>query len=110
MLKKKDRTVEQYLRAGAYTCVFRALTTGHGFMPNLSAVLSHADTEKLIRLVRDIRTIFLKAETNMFKDHPQLTNKYLDVFANDGGEQRNEVGEEIVRMADEIARGLFQEE
>ncbi len=50
-----------------------------------------------------------KAEDNMFRDHPDLTDEYLDVFyGSTEMEPRNDVDRKVIAMAREAADGLFK--
>lgn len=44
----------------------------------------------------------------MFRDYPQLSNEYIDVFyGNVESEPRNDVDKKVIEMAREAADGLF---
>ena len=44
----------------------------------------------------------------MFKDYPDLSKDYIDVFYGDvANEPRNEVDKKIIEMAKEVSDGLF---
>ena len=45
----------------------------------------------------------------MFRDHPEVSNEYLDVFYGDMGfEPRNEVDRDVIEIARNIANELFE--
>lgn len=84
-------------------------TLGTRLAVDISRVLSAADQDKLIRALGKIDEICSRVEDNMFHDHPQLSNQYLDVFyGSTDGRPRNEVDEKIIDMAKEAADGLFK--
>lgn len=106
MLSKKQRTMEVYEKAGAEMRLYKSL--GARLATNISQVLSSTDTDKLLRIMGKINEICSKAEDNMFNDHPQLSNEYIDVFYGDTkNEPRNEVDKRIVQLAREAADDLF---
>ncbi len=107
MLKKNRRTVDTYMKAGAEMRLFKNL--GTRLAVDISQVLSATDTEKLLRALDKVDEICSKAEDNMFRDHPELPDEYIDVFyGNTGDEPRNDVDEEIIRMAKKVADELFE--
>ena len=106
MLSKKQRTMEVYEQAGAEMRLYKSL--GARLATHISQVLSSTDTDKLLRIMGKINEICSKAEDNMFNDHPQLSNEYIDVFYGDTkNEPRNEVDKRIVQLAREAADDLF---
>ncbi len=106
MLSKKYRTMERYKKAGAKMRLFKTL--GVKMITEISSVLSAADRYKLMCAMDKVDEICSKAEDNMFRDYPQLTGEYIDVFygATDY-EPRNDVDREIIEMAREAADELF---
>ena len=107
MLQKKRRTVDTYMKAGAKMRLFKTL--GTRMVVDISRVLSASDTQKLMRALDKVDEICSKAEDNMFRDHPELPNMYIDVFyGNIGDEPRNDVDREVITLAREAADGLFE--
>ena len=95
------------MKAGAKMRLFKTL--GTRLVVDISQVLSATDTDKLMRALDKVDEICSKAEDNMFRDHPELSDKYIDVFyGNIGGKPRNEVDEKVIRMAREAADELFE--
>lgn len=108
MIKKSERTLEMYKRAGAEMRLLKALEgriwTGFG---NL---VSAQDQDKLLRAFRAIDAVCSNAEDNMFRDYPELGSEYTDVFYGaTSAEPRNSLDEEILAKAKETADGLFRE-
>lgn len=107
MLNKKDRTLERYMKAGAEMRLYKEL--GTKLAVDISTVLSAADTDKLLKAMSRIDEVCSAAEDNMFKDHPRVSNEYLDVFYGVTYEKpRNEVDRKVIAMAREAADGLFK--
>ena len=74
----------------------------------ISPVISAADQDRLISLENKINLICSKAEDNMFRDHPELSNEYLDVFyGNIESRPRNGVDRRVIEMAREAADEVF---
>ena len=78
MIQKNRRTVDTYMKVGAKMRLFKMLGTRTAV--EISQVLSATDTQKLMRALDKVDEICSKAEDNMFRDHPDLTDEYLDVF------------------------------
>ena len=109
MLEKNRRTVDTYMKAGAEMRLFKAL--GTRMAVDISRVLSVSDTNKLLRALGKVDEICSKAEDNMFADHPQLSNQYLDVFyGHTSDEARNDVDRKVIKLAREVADELFEGE
>lgn len=109
MLRKKDRTIDEYKQAGAGMRLFKEL--GAKLAVDMSGVLSAPDYDKLFRALRRIDEVCSRAEDNMFHDYPKLGNEYLTVFyGSTGGKPRNAVDEEIISRAKQVAGGLFERE
>ena len=107
MLQKNRRTVDTYKKVGAKMRLLKTL--GTKVAVEISQVLSASDTEKLLRALEKIDEVCSKAEDNMFRDHPELPDEHVDVFYGSvDKEPRNEIDEEIIRMAREAADGVFK--
>ena len=81
MLSKKERTMDRYKKAGAEMRLLKTL--GGNAAVDISLVLSAADTDKFLKALRMIEEVSLRAEDNMFRDHPELPDEYVDVFFGD---------------------------
>lgn len=87
--------------------LFKSL--GARLITDLGSILLTTDQDKLIRAFRKIQEVCSNAEDNMFKDYPNLSNDYIDVFYGDvGNEPRNEVDKQIISKAKEVSDGLFE--
>lgn len=107
MKKRKDRTLEAYMKAGAEMRLYKAL--GTKLAVDISLLIPAADTDKLLRAMRKIDEVCSNAEDSMFKDYPQIPNEYLDVFYGNMNEKpRNKVDEKVLGLAREAADGLFK--
>lgn len=109
MIHKKERTIDLYKEAGAEMRLFRIL--GDILAIRISRVLSASDSDKFMRALQRIDEVRSRAEDNMFHDHPDLSNEYLDVFYGNFSEKpRNTVDEEIRALAKEKTDELFKRE
>lgn len=107
MLQKKNRTIDEYKRAGAEMRLLKNL--GTKLAVDISKVVSAADYEKLSRALNRIDEVCSHAEDNMFRDFPQLDNQYVDVFyGNVSDFPRNQVDEEQIALAKKVADELFE--
>ena len=107
MINKKERTIELYKRIGAEMRLFRTL--GGNLAIHMSQVLLSTDTDKFMRVLQMIDEVRSRAEDNMFHDHPEISNEYLDVFyGNFNGKPRNAVDAEVMEKAKEKADELFK--
>lgn len=107
MYTKKDRTLDEYKRAGSEMPIFKQL--GTNLAANISKVLSAADSDKLLKALSKVDEICSRAEDNMFRDFPELGSEYTDVFygcIND--DPRNDLDAEIIKMARKTADDLFK--
>lgn len=106
MVSKKERTMERYMKAGAEMRLFKNL--GAKMITDISYVLSAADQDKLMRAMDKVSEVCSRAEDNMFRDYPQLSNEYIDVFYGKVEDTpRNDVDRKVIEMAREAADGLF---
>ena len=107
MYTKKDRTLDEYKRAGSEMRLFKQL--GTTLAVDISKVLSAADTDKLLKALSKIDAICSKAEDNMFHDYPNLGTEYIDVFYGCvNAEPRNDLDAEIIDRAKKISHDLFE--
>ena len=107
MIQKNKRTVDTYMKVGAKMRLFKTL--GTKMTVEISRVLSASDTHKLMRALDKVDEICSRAEDNMFRDHPDLSDQYLDVFyGTTETEPRNEVDRKVIELAREAADGLFK--
>lgn len=107
MIHKRERTLDLYKEAGAEMRLFRTL--GVILAIHISRVLSAPDTDKFLRVLRRIDEVRSRAEDNMFHDHPEISNEYLDVFCgNFKGRPRNAVDAEVMAKAKEKADEIFK--
>ena len=105
MIGKKNRTIETYLRAGAEIRLYKEVY--HHMMQAIGPALYTKDIDKLIRIENQIGIIAIRAEDNMFRDYPELSNDYLCVFHGDiHSRPRNEVDKIVMEMAQVIARNM----
>ena len=106
MLKRNERTMEKYLLAGARMRLYKTL--GTKLVNNISGVLSKEDQGKLIVAMKRIDEVCSKAEDNMFRDYPDLSNEYVDVFYGSTDlSLRNDVDRQVMAIARKVADELF---
>lgn len=107
MLKKYERTIDTYMKAGAKMRLFKTL--GTKLYVDISRVISASDRQKLARALGSVDEICSRAEDNMFRDHPGLSAEYIDVFyGSTGNDPRNDIDRKVIAMAREAADGLFE--
>lgn len=108
MLKKSERTLEVYKRAGAEMRLLKTLQSR--VWTGVGNLVSAQDQDKLLRAFRIIDVVCSNAEDNMFRDHPELGSEYIDVFYGATyAAPRNSLDEEIIAKAKEAADDLFRE-
>lgn len=107
MLAKKNRTIDEYKQAGAEMRLFKNL--GVKLAVDISKVLSAQDQDMLCRALHRIDEVCSRAEDNMFRDFPELSNDYIDVFyGNVNNSPRNQVEAEQIARARQVADELFE--
>ena len=98
MLRKKERTMEIYMKSGAMMRLYKML--GAKLLTEIGAVLSAADQDKMMRAMNKIDEVCSNAEDNMFRDHPDLSDQHIDVFYGCTNDRpRNEVDREVLKLA-----------
>jgi len=106
MIAKKERTLDEYKRAGSEMRLFKQL--GTRLAVDISKVISAADSDKLLRALSKVDEICSRAEDNLFRDHPDLGAEYTDVFYGSvNGEPRNDIDAEMIELAGKMANDLF---
>lgn len=107
MLAKKNRTIDEYKKAGAEMRLFKNL--GTKLAVDISKVVSASDYEMLSRALHRIDEVCSRAEDNMFSDFPELGNEYIGVFYGNVGDQpRNHLDGEIINLAKQVSDELFE--
>lgn len=107
MIRAKERTIDIYKRVGAEMRLLKSVLSK--VTVDVSKVLTATETDKLIKALDRICLICSRAEENMFKDYPNLSNEYTDVFYGAlNFEPRNEVDAEIIETAKRVADELFK--
>lgn len=107
MVNRKERTIEVYKNVGAQMRLFK--TMGSKLAVDISHVLSANDTDMFLRALHKIDEVCSRAEDNMFRDHPKISDEYLSVFYGDvGTAPRGDVDKTVLGMAREVADGLFE--
>ena len=107
MMRKNKRTIDAYMKAGASARLYKEARSK--FIEDVSKVLPMKDVDRLLNMMRKIDEICTKAEDNMFRDYPNLSNEYLDVFYGGlGSEPRSGVDKKTIGLAKETAQELFE--
>ena len=105
MLNKDERTIAVYMKAGALMRLYK--TIGAKLFDAIGTVISAADRKKLLCALHGIDAVCSNAENNMFRDHPDLSRQYTDVFYGSTElEPRSDVDKAVLAMAREIAKGI----
>ena len=107
MLIKKNRTIDEYKKAGAKIRLFKHL--GAKVAEDISKVISTSDYKILEGALHRIDVVCSRAEDNMFSDFPELGSEYVDVFyGNVKDKPRNTLDKEIIQMAKKASDDLFE--
>ena len=106
-MKKQKKTLEQYKDMGAKFRVFKTMACQ--LSVEASQFLTTAQWQKLQKAVDTIGAYASPIEDKMFRDYPELTDEYVDVFygATDN-ETRNEVDTDVVDRAKKFCDSLFE--
>ena len=106
MLYRKDRTMETYIKAGAYARLL--FDIGNKAAEALSCVLPAKDTDRLLVLLNKIDWIKSKADTQLFTDYPGLGHEGTSVFYGPlNYAPENELDERVISEARRMAAALF---
>ena len=106
MLNKNERTLEQYLEAGAYARLLSDI--GAKAAVTLSKVLPAKDSDKLVRLLNKIDEVISRADDQLFRDFPQLGHEGTAVFYGTLSQKPDcELDKQMICMAEKKAMELF---
>ena len=107
MLAKKNRTIDEYKKAGAKMRLFK--NVGTKLAVDISKVKSTSDYKILEGALHRIDVVCSRAEDNMFSDFPELGSEYVDIFYGDVKyKPRNPLDEEIIQLAKKESDDLFE--
>lgn len=107
MLAKKNRTIDEYKKAGAKMRLFK--NVGAKLAVDISKVISASDYKILESALHRIDEVCSRAEDNMFSDFPGLGSEYVNVFyGNVGDKPRNPLDEEVLQLAKKASDELFE--
>ena len=109
-MRKNKKTLEQYKDMGAKFRVFKTMACQ--LSVDASQFLTSKQWAKRQKAVDSIGAYAAPIEDKMFRDYPELTNEYVDVFygATDNetrNEARNEVDADVVDRAKKFCENLF---
>jgi hypothetical protein len=108
MVTKSERTMELYKQVGAEARLLKALLTT--FAVDSSKITYAKDSDRLSKNIREIEEMISGMEDQMFRDHPSLSNEYINVFYGTVSEEKqplNSVDKEIRIIAEKTAKKLF---
>lgn len=95
------------MKAGAEMRLLKSLSAR--LITDTGSILLKTQQDKLMRAMDKVRQLCSLAEEHMFKDYPDLSKDYIDVFYGDvANEPRNEVDKKIIEIAKEVSDGLFK--
>ena len=107
MKNRKAIPVEQYMKAGAMFRLTKELLMK--LYAEKSPFFSAADRRRFDKALKAVNEVCSAADGRMFKEHPELSNDYLDVFYGDlDHEPRNTVDAGVIEMAREALDELFR--
>ena len=105
MLNKDERTIAVYMKAGALMRLYK--TIGAKLFDAIGTVISAADRKKLLCALHGIDAVCSNVENNMFRDHPDLSRQYTDVFYGSPElEPRSGVDKAVLAIAKETAEEI----
>ena len=105
MLNKDERTIAVYMKAGALMRLYK--TIGAKLFDAVGMVISAADRKKLLCALHGIGSVCSNAEDNMFRDHPNLSDQYTNVFyGSTESEPRSDVDKAVLAMVRETAEEI----
>ena len=106
-MKKQKKTLDEYKDMGAKFRVFKTMTCQ--LSVDASPFLLTSQWQKLQKAVDTIAAFASPIEDKMFRDYPELSDEYVDVFygATDN-DTRNEVDAEVVDRAKKFCDSLFE--
>ena len=103
---KRERTIDDYKRAGAWMRLLKTVLAET--YVNCGDVLSKNDCLIFDTVAKKVNTICSRAEDNMFKDHPELSNDALDIFYGSADcPARTDTDAEQVRLMHELIVKMF---
>ena len=106
-MKKQKKTLEQYKDMGAKFRVFKTMACQ--LSVEAAQFLTTSQWQKLQKAVDTIGAYASPIEDKMFRDYPELTDEYVDVFygATDN-DTRNEVDADVLDRAKKFCNSLFE--
>lgn len=103
---KLTRTIEDYKRAGAWLRLLKTILAETHV--SCCDVLSKNDCMMFDTITKRVNAICSKAEDNMFKDHPELSNDALDIFYGSADcSTRTDTDDAQVRLMQELIVNMF---
>lgn len=107
MKNTKAIPVEKYMKAGASFRLMKVIIME--LHVKMSQYFSAADRRQFDKAMKAINEICSDLDDRMFKDHPELSSDYLDVFYGSlDHEPRNPVDAKVIEMAWEALDELLR--
>lgn len=107
MLNSKDRTMDEYIKAGAAMRLLKSV--GSKALTDVSGILSAKDQDMFINCLNKLDLICCRAEDNMLKDYPGMGCEFSDVFYGEVNDTpRTDMDRKVISKAKEIADELFE--
>ena len=105
MTIKNNQALDVYMQAGALMRLYK--TIGAELYTTVGKVISAADRKKLLYALHGIDAVCSNVENNMFRDHPDLSRQYTDVFYGSTElEPRSGVDKAVLAIAKETAEEI----
>lgn len=108
MYKKSERTIERYIEAGAWARLFELV--GHRMIDAMSPVILVKEIDRMIDMMRKFGAIKAGADSQLFRDYPEISNDALHLFYGDLSQGFGPCGDfdrQVIERAKEIASGLL---
>ena len=106
MYNKNERTLEQYLTAGAYARLLSDV--GAKASVAMSTILPAKDADRLVSLLNKIDEVISRADDQLFRDFPQLGHEGTAVFYGTLSQEPDcELDRQMICMAKMKAEELF---
>ena len=98
--------MEMYVEAGAYARLLSDI--GTKAVVSMSQILPAKETDKMVSLLNRIDEVKCKADDQLFRDYPNLSNEGTDVFYGTlSTEPRNDLDAEVISTAQQKVWALF---
>ena len=105
-MQKHKKTLEQYMELGAKFRTFKTMASK--LCVDASQFMSRDDWNRMQKAVEKIAAYASSIEDEMFREYPELSDEYVDVFYGaTTNEPRGSVDANIVERAKKFCEQLF---